>query len=297
MGNDNGKMIAYKTAINPLENTRALVVLEIPADGKNNIQRTNIYDPNYARYRCDRAKVISIQDMETGEELEGATSMFGIGGKNKILYLKGETVVSDGYEKDPHVIFGSGIHFFLSEEPARHLRMNKPTDGLYKDWYDDGRISMESFYKDGVLHGEYKSWHANGMSEHRGIYTHGLKHGTFETWFDSGNLKSHYNYVKDHLHGECIEYYPNGYMQKLSAYNMQVLNGTQYEWYYTGKPSTTTNYKNGYKQGEYRSYHSNGFPMEESYFMFDKLHGERKLYDDAGKLISHRCYRNGFVCC
>lgn len=290
-------MIGYKAAIDPLTNNRVIVILEIPANGKNNTNRMDIYDANYARYRCDSAKVISVKDMETGNELEGAISMFGHSGQKKILYLKNEVVRSDNYNENPEVTFGAGIHFFLSEEPARHLSLKKPINGIYKDWYDNGRISTECLFKDGVLHGEYKCWHANGELEHQGNYDHGLRNGLFEIWFANGNLKHQYNYKDDHLHGECTEYYFNGNTQKVSNYNMQVLEGPQYEWYYSGKTSSTSNYKNGSKHGSYRSYHSNGFPMEESYFMFGKEHGEKKLYDNTGNLLSHRCYRNGFICC
>lgn len=289
-------MIGYKTAINPLTNQRALVVLEIPEDGKNNINRTGIYDPIYARYRCDRAKVVSVKDLDTNAEIEGAISMFGHSGQKKILYVKDEIVKSDGYEENPRDSYAAGIHFFLSEEPARHLCLQKPADGIYKDWYDDGRLAQECFFKDGVLHGECVCWFPNGNLEFKGSYDHGLKHGLHQTWFDTGNLKYEYNYKDDHLHGEVIEYYFNGNMRKRANYNMHKLDGDYYEWYHTGKPSCVAHYKNGEKHGEYRSYHGNGVLMEESYFMFGKEHGQLKRYDESANLIFNRCYRNGYIC-
>lgn len=289
-------MIGYKAAIHPPTKQRALVTLEIPENGKNNLNRTGVYDSDYAPYRCDGAKVVSVKDMETGEDIEGAVSIFGHAGDKKILYMKDEVVYPDDYTQDDNVIYGAGIHFYKTEEPARHIRMNKPNSGINKEWYDDGRLAYECFYKDGVLHGEYTYWFPNGTIEHRGYYDHGVKNGLFQTWFDNGNLKSQHHYVDDHLNGECIDYYYNGNMHKVSHYQMHKLNGVHNEWYYNGTPSCTANYKNGERHGAFRSYHGNGVPMEESYFMFGMEHGERKLYDDTGQLISNRCYRNGYIC-
>lgn len=49
--------------------------------------------------------------------------------------------------------------------------------GEYKEWYENGNLSIHCFYKNGQRHGEYKSWYLNGKLEIHFFCKNGERHG------------------------------------------------------------------------------------------------------------------------
>jgi antitoxin component YwqK of YwqJK toxin-antitoxin module len=41
--------------------------------------------------------------------------------------------------------------------------VNGKLEGEFKDWWENGQLFVQSFYKDGKEHGEYKRWYSNGQ--------------------------------------------------------------------------------------------------------------------------------------
>jgi len=133
-----------------------IVELEIDVTAsKNNLTR-DVKDPDYAMYRCSYAYVVDIRDKFTNKQADKAFSDFD----KTFVYIRGTNVYSVKYDDRPDEIFTYGIHFYLSEEPARYRNiLSKDFTGIYKEWLDDGRPSLEAIYVNGKRqHSKYISY-------------------------------------------------------------------------------------------------------------------------------------------
>ena len=77
-------------------------------------------------------------------------------------------------------------------------------DGEYKGWYNDGKLQIHCFYKNGFREGVYKSWHKNGKLLHHCFCKNDKIEGESKMWYKNGKLHSHRFYkngeiVKDYL--------------------------------------------------------------------------------------------------
>ena len=84
-----------------------LIELEIPADASRSSATTN-------KCRCDKAKVISITDIATNEQISKVINYkFG-----STLYKVGEMVYPDAFDEDRYKECSNGIHFFIDKQLA-----------------------------------------------------------------------------------------------------------------------------------------------------------------------------------
>lgn len=98
---ESGSFIGYKKA------DGCLVELLIPEDAKRSSATT-------VKCRCDKAKVLGIVDLETGEPKQIACSNYDSG----FIYKVGEIVSVDDFEEDRWNECASGIHFFINKHHA-----------------------------------------------------------------------------------------------------------------------------------------------------------------------------------
>jgi hypothetical protein len=175
--------IGYKKCAN-----NRIVVLE-PL-GRNNEGRNDIVDANFAKMRCEYARVIKIYDMITKEEFESATS--ACEGHNKITYERGKIVCSDKYDSNLNDVCGSGIHYFKTEEPAYMYdfdqfdsKFDSKFTGILKAWYNNGLYMTTYNFKNGEKDGEHKIWHTNGKLSFIGNYING-KLNSHQEWTSDG---------------------------------------------------------------------------------------------------------------
>ena len=98
---DTGAFIGWKKA-------RGLIVcLEIPADAKR-LSATG------RKCRCDKAKVLSITDLEGTKTYNEIASSRDAG----FIYKVGETVSVDDFNGDRWQECSAGIHFFINRQEA-----------------------------------------------------------------------------------------------------------------------------------------------------------------------------------
>ena len=101
----NKKMIGYKKCKDNL-----IVKLEIPEDAKRCL---SLSDEN--RYRCDKAKVIEILDLN--RKKSNKKQAVSINDKD-FIYKLGEMIVCDNYNDDFSFECAGGIHFYLNFDEA-----------------------------------------------------------------------------------------------------------------------------------------------------------------------------------
>ncbi len=63
------------------------------------------------------------------------------------------------------------------------------TDGVCKWYFENGKLSTESTYKNNLHEGQSKAFYENGNLESIFNYKNGIKHGVFKTYFENSKLK------------------------------------------------------------------------------------------------------------
>ena len=98
---EEGSFIGYKKA------DKYLVKLLIPEDAKRSSATT-------MKCRCDKAKVLEIKDIDTGEKVEETSSDYD----PNFIYKVGEIVSVEDFDEDRWNECAPGIHFFVCKENA-----------------------------------------------------------------------------------------------------------------------------------------------------------------------------------
>ncbi len=87
-----------------------------------------------------------------------------------------------------------------------------------KAFYDNGKVSREFEYKNGVFVNGYKAYYYNGQLESDLTYKLGEYHGLNTEYYADGTIKKQEEYYFDHLHGTAKEFYKNGKLKKETTY-------------------------------------------------------------------------------
>lgn len=119
----------------------------------------------------------------------------------------------------------------------------KNETGNVTSYFQNGKISREMSYKNGVFNGKYFDYYPTGQMESDINYKYGKYHGKRTQFFENGNVELEEFYLMDDLHGPYRAYYQNGKLKEEG------------------------NYKNGSKTGVWRYYdNSEKKSKEETYF-------------------------------
>jgi antitoxin component YwqK of YwqJK toxin-antitoxin module len=238
-------MIGYKIAQVQLNNQdirRVLVTLEISDDAKTNLHRKDIVDATKAKYRCNKAKVLKIEDNEGREYPEATTHCYQ---DKKLKYAVGE-VEEKNYNTDIEVVCGEGIHFFLDKEVALLYGLDTLKDGLYTSWYDNGQKWVECHYRDGKLDGLYQRWWKNGQKSAEYTYRDGKEEGLFQRWFENGQKSTECT---------CRDGKEEGLCQR---------------WWYRGQKEVECTYRDGKREGLCKVWNFNGELIKECTYRDNK---------------------------
>lgn len=105
---ETGSFIGYKICTS-IEGSRALVKLEIPEDAKR-LSGTS------KKCRCDKAKVVDITIISTGDKINMAKNEFYP--MRQLNYVIGEYVYADSFDENRWNCCTHGIHFFMDKDDA-----------------------------------------------------------------------------------------------------------------------------------------------------------------------------------
>jgi len=98
-----------------------------------------------------------------------------------------------------------------------HLNENL-FNGRLVEYYDENKLKLEVFYKNGKKHGHEKKWYTNDTLAEIRFYSNGNKSGIHEAWWPNKNKKFEYHFnEKGEYHGEVLEWYKTG--QRFRAFN------------------------------------------------------------------------------
>ena len=104
---EEGSFVGFKRAYAVDKYIQVIVKLEIPAEAKRS-SATN------RKCRCNKAKVLSITDLQGIAEFQMAVSIWD----NNFIYEVGKTVIVDDYDDNRWNECSTGIHFFITRDEA-----------------------------------------------------------------------------------------------------------------------------------------------------------------------------------
>ena len=146
-------MIGYKVA--KTDDKRVIITLEIPADAKTNLHRSNIVDSEKAKYRSNKVKVLKIEDNRRKEYMTAVSICIN---DRKIEYVVGE-VIETKFDNNIDNVCSSGIHFFLDKEVAKNYMLEKIENGVLISYHDNGSVEKEESYLNGDLFRLTRYWY------------------------------------------------------------------------------------------------------------------------------------------
>jgi len=170
-------MIVFKSAKN------CIITLKLFQNSKTNINRPNVVNKNYAKFRTDQAFVVNIKfkiSIEGEKNPETISSDYD----HLFIYRIGEIVKVNDYDENDYT---SGIHFYLTEEAAFYGNFF-PENGLMKKWYDNGQIAEEGTYYNNKKEGKWIEWYENGQIFKEGKYKNGERIGKWIIWYFNGQI-------------------------------------------------------------------------------------------------------------
>ena len=184
-------MLGYKVAKN--NDTCVVVTLEIPEDAITNINRNNVAVKEYAKHRCNKAKVLKSEDKDGKEYKEAKSSFYAF--PTTILYKVNEVVEVDDFDMDLEKVCSSGIHFFLTKSVAENYMRGCDNNftGILNHYLDDGTLCIQTSYVDGKKNG-------------------------IQIRYISGRAREEYSYVNDIIQGIAVSYNKEGEIINKTVY-------------------------------------------------------------------------------
>ena len=153
-------------------------IAELEILGKTNEHRKNIANPQYAKYRTSKVKVLKIFK----NERRGIKQMNGLYNKN-FSYTVGKEICIDDYNENVNKVCSRGIHYFKTPFQAKMwgLPLSKDKAGKWNytgkwfEWYENGNKMCEGEYKDGKQEGKWIGWYKDGTKSYEEEFKDGTK--------------------------------------------------------------------------------------------------------------------------
>lgn len=219
-------------------------------------------------------------------------------------------------------IYVFGVLSFLASAFAFSQEIDP--NGYNVFYHENGRISSEGNFKDGLPNGIWKSYYADGTLKSIGKKQVGLsdsvwtfydyegrkikqfdyeadkKNGCAVFYDTLGNVVREYFYINDVLQGDQFDYYATGELKKQTNFTDGKSVGVSLEFNTEGDVITEEVYDNGYlkdrkefnrfdekglKTGIWRTYFPNGMLESEISYKDGKKDGLTKYFNKKGKLL------------
>jgi uncharacterized protein len=121
--------------------------------------------------------------------------------------------------------------------------MNGKKYGLYRLYYDNGKLQEESYYIDNNKNGTSKWFNKSGRTIAEYNYKLGMFNGIQKTFYDNDTLQILANYLDNDLSGDYKEFYRNGKIKITGKYVRGQKDGPWTEFDETGKSVKITKFK------------------------------------------------------
>lgn len=234
-----------------------IITLEIDLNDESvntNLNRDNVLDKRYAKFRTNKVYVTKIQHKTTKLEIDEICSHYD---KN-FIYKVGKIMIDDKYDENINIVMASGIHFYLTEMPAYYCTNIRPLNGIHIEWYDNGILEIEASYANTMRNGLTKTWFPNGQIMREVMYKDDKFDGKSKEWYISGQIKFDKDYKNNRENGVSKYWHPNGVIGIEGNYIDGNEDGIHKAWFENGQIQSETYYRHGIKHGTCKTWYSNG---------------------------------------
>jgi uncharacterized protein len=198
--------------------------------------------------------------------------------------------------------------FIIGDDEQRFL--TKTPKGTYREYYPNGKLKLEAFFKQKLLQGVLKKFHENGILELEGDVIDGSYLANEKAYDDSGRLT--FSKVDINEYSYSWNYYPNGSIEdeRVHRSNKRTIFREYYEnqhvkseilepsdsvrsmsfYFENGLLKHVMNYINDREEGAYISYYMNGDIEAKGNFIHGQFSGLWYWYYTNGTLMRKACF-------
>ena len=261
-----------------------------------------------------------IEDYFVNDIREQATKVYFSDGKLKkiIPYSNGlENGTAFEFNRDSVIILIMEYRkgFLLSREHINRKDPNGLRQGLWKDFYTNGKVQQEVTYLNDKRNGYLKKYDSTGtllsiekyVNDELALFAEELKEYEIRRdYFPDGRVKIEGSYFKNKPDGIRREYDSLGNIVKGYVFNEGILmgegiidgagkkQGPWKEYYETGELMASGTYRNNERTGNWTFYHKNGkVEQKGSYTNKGIPDGEWNYYYESGNLLRKEYYSDG----
>ena len=146
--------------------------------------------------------------------------------------------------------------------------------GEAKEFYPNGSVKMEAFFKNGIPQGTVKTYDKQGRLIASEEYKNGKRDGKIELFNSEGIIEVQAFYKGGKKHGKRTFYYETGEPMHEENFNNGLLEGERKTFAKNGSLLIVENYKNNLLSGKKIFYSENGQPNKIEIYEEGKLLGE-----------------------
>ena len=107
-------------------------------------------------------------------------------------------------------------------------------NGVYYKNYENGSLSQEHMFVDGMQHGFSRTYYKSGSREWVGNWRSSREHGLWMKYYEDGSLMSKGKYFDGNIDGVVIDYYSNGQIKSEKRFTKGDLHGEAKGYYDDG---------------------------------------------------------------
>jgi antitoxin component YwqK of YwqJK toxin-antitoxin module len=176
---------------------------------------------------------------------------------------------------------------------ARFSDNHFEADGMYREFYPDGKPFVEGTFVRGRQHGEWTYYYDNGQVNRKATYKNGQPDGAWEVFRADGTLAAKRGFSDGLRHGQWVLYDATGKKPlREETYDRGKLNGQFKLWFPSGQLRQQVGFKLGERDGMTVEWTEKGDKRAEIPYVAGKPHGTATLWLPDGRKIVQR-YQEG----
>jgi hypothetical protein len=117
--------------------------------------------------------------------------------------------------------------------------------GTFIAYYDNGRMTYEQHYVNGICSGADRGWYADGAKSYEGQYVDGKQDGTWTHWNQDGRLQTRREMRAGENHGVSTTWHENGQKVYETSYQNGKKHGPDLSWDAAGEVQWSREYRDG----------------------------------------------------
>jgi antitoxin component YwqK of YwqJK toxin-antitoxin module len=185
---------------------------------------------------------------------------------------------------------------FAQELPVNQNDVNGKKTGVWKSYYDSGKIKSHGTFKQGHPVGELLKYYPGGILQARMNFDESGRISYVKMYYETGNLAAEGKYIDQQK--DSVWNYFSAYDKRkaiVETFQTGKKNGESYKYYPNGKPSEYLLWQNDQKHGKWEQYYENGQIRLTAAYVSGLLSGSFISYNPDGSLSITGTYVNGVM--